>query len=90
MEKNLGKWKLGVVTKLVQKDGVTLGAKLKTKVDTVIERAIQHLYPLELSSAMEVAVTQRSSPKAERPRRKTKTKASDAIKSIVELESKCD
>ena len=40
-EKNRGKWKLGVVTKLVQKDGVTLGAKLKTKVDTVIERVLR-------------------------------------------------
>ena len=47
--KNRNAWKLGIVTDLVNgKDGVTRGAKVKTT-NGVLERAIQHLYPLELS-----------------------------------------
>ena len=43
-------WKLAIVKQLITgKDGVTRGAKLKTAGgNNYLERAIQHLYPLEL------------------------------------------
>ena len=49
-EKNRNAWKMGKVTKLLTgKDGVVRGAHLLTGNGNVLERAIQHLYPLELS-----------------------------------------
>lgn len=48
-EKNRGKWPLGIVEELITgNDGVVRGARLCTG-KSHIERAIQHLYPLELS-----------------------------------------
>jgi hypothetical protein len=48
-EKNRGKWKIGVVERLVVgKDGIVRGAKLRVGQNT-LERAVQHLYPMELS-----------------------------------------
>ena len=45
-EKNRAQWKLGVIEDLITgRDGVIRGAKLKS----LLERPIQHLYPLELS-----------------------------------------
>ena len=47
--KNRNVWKLGVVTDLViGKDGVVRGARVKTP-NGILERAVQHLYPLELT-----------------------------------------
>jgi hypothetical protein len=47
--KNRNHWKLGAVEELIQgRDGITRGAKVKTS-NGILERATQHLSPLELS-----------------------------------------
>ena len=48
--KNRNAWKLGIVTDIIQlgRDGILLRARVKTATGT-LERAIQQLYPLELS-----------------------------------------
>ena len=47
-EPNQNCWPLGIVEKLIAgRDGVVRAAKVRTQ-KTVLERAIQHLYPLEL------------------------------------------
>lgn len=47
--KNRGKWTIGVVTNtFVGRDGITRAVELRTS-KTTLERAVQHLYPLELS-----------------------------------------
>ena len=49
MDKNRGKWKIGVVTDLIKgRDGIVRAAKLRVGA-SCIERAVQHLFPLELS-----------------------------------------
>ena len=48
-DKNRGKWKIGVVTDLIKgRDGIVRAAKLRVGT-SCIERAVQHLFPLELS-----------------------------------------
>lgn len=48
-DKNHAQWKLGVVIDLITgRDGVVRGAKLRTP-KSVIERPVQHFYPLELT-----------------------------------------
>ena len=48
-ERNRNHWPLGIIEKLIEgRDGVVRAAKVRTR-KTVLERAIQHLYPLELS-----------------------------------------
>ena len=47
-ERNRNCWPLGIIQKLIAgRDGVVRAAKVRTQ-KTVLERAIQHLYPLEL------------------------------------------
>lgn len=47
-ERNRNCWPLGIMQKLIAgRDGVVRAAKVRTQ-KTVLERAIQHLYPLEL------------------------------------------
>ena len=47
--KNRNRWKVGIVQHLIQeRDGITRGAKVKTS-KGVLERATQHLCPLELT-----------------------------------------
>ena len=49
VDKNCGKWKIGVVTDLIKgRDGIVRAAKLRVGA-SCIERAVQHLFPLELS-----------------------------------------
>ena len=49
-EKNRGKWKIGIVDRLIiGKDGVVRGAQLRVGAERTLERAVQHLYPMELS-----------------------------------------
>ena len=51
-EKNRAQWKLGLVIDLIiGRDGVVRGTKLRTP-KSVIERPVQHLYPLELTCDM--------------------------------------
>ena len=48
-DKNRNKWKLGIVNQLIEgRDGVIRGAQVRTS-NGELERAVQHLYPLELS-----------------------------------------
>lgn len=48
-ERNRGKWKLGVVDKLIEgRDGVVRAIRLRAG-KSYLERTIQHLYPMELS-----------------------------------------
>ena len=55
-QKNRNRWKLAIVTDLIKgKDGITRGAKLRSGKDN-IERAIQHLCPLELSCDVQQTV----------------------------------
>ena len=47
---NRGTWRVGVVDSLiVGKDGVTRGANVRTGKSSTLQRAVQQLYPLELS-----------------------------------------
>jgi hypothetical protein len=55
-EKKRGKWSLGVVEELVAgKDGEVRVAKVRSK-KSHLERAVQQLYPLELSCDVELAM----------------------------------
>ena len=97
--KNRGTWKLGLVTKLIQRDGVTLGAKLKTNVNTLLERSVKQLYPLELRVGASTDRGEATQPATadgvqqdgetdrtevvKRSGRLAKSKAAAAIKSIV-------
>ena len=48
-ERNRGKWSIGIVVKLLEgRDGVVRGARLRAG-KSYLERAIQHLCPMELS-----------------------------------------
>ena len=48
-DKNRGKWKVGIIAELIKgRDGVVQEAKLRTGTSH-LERAVQQLYPLELS-----------------------------------------
>ncbi len=48
-ERNRGKWKIGITDSfIVDGDGVIRGARLRTG-NSYIERATQHLFPMELS-----------------------------------------
>ena len=86
---------------MIQRDGVTLGAKLKTNVNTVLERSVKQLYPLELrvgtitDGSEEIQLTDDGVQQAgdtlpteviNRPGRLAKSKAADAIKSIAAKE----
>lgn len=51
-QKNRGKWRMGVVEKVIPGvDGVVRAARVRVG-DTEFERPVQHLYPLELSCDM--------------------------------------
>ncbi|KAL9963880.1 hypothetical protein ACROYT_G027433 [Oculina patagonica] len=48
-ERNRGKWNIGIVNKLIKgKDGVVTAIRLRAG-KSYLDRAIQHLYPMELS-----------------------------------------
>ena len=48
-ERNRNKWKIGIVEDLISgRDGIVRAAKLRAGKGT-LERAVQHLHPLELS-----------------------------------------
>jgi hypothetical protein len=49
-EKNRGKWKIGIAERfIIGKDGTVRGAEVRVGAERTLERAVQHLYPLELS-----------------------------------------
>ena len=48
-ERNKGKWKIGVIEKLIEdRDGIVRAVRLRAG-KSYLERTIQHLYPMELS-----------------------------------------
>jgi hypothetical protein len=56
-DKNRNHWKLGIIGRQLKgRDGVVRGAKVRTA-RGVLERAVQQLYPLELSSEEEKSWT---------------------------------
>jgi Family of unknown function (DUF5641) len=67
--RNRGSWKVGVVEDLITgKDNVVRGVKLRVG-KTVLERAIQHLYPLELSCDVVPNQADAAEARATRPKR---------------------
>ena len=68
-ERNRNKWKIGIVDDLISgRDGIVRAAKLRAGKGT-LERAVQHLYPLELSCDREnVKAPPQLNPEAPQPR----------------------
>jgi hypothetical protein len=94
--RNRGKWSVGIVEELYQgRDGVVRGAKLKTR-KTHVDRALQHLYPLELHSQRKQDKLEEKSeeehnldPEAKefRPRRNAATVARQGIQAVLDFEN---
>jgi len=86
---NRGKWKMGIVDGLITgQDGIVRAARMKTATGSYLERALQKLYPLELSCDYEPQRAQNvlSVNAAEfAPRRKTRQAARDARGRIAAL-----
>ena len=86
-EKNRAPWRLGVVIDLIiGRDGVVRGAKLRTP-KSVIERPVQHLYPLELTCDMTVApAALNPSVPAFRPRRNAAVAARAHTQELAQMD----
>lgn len=83
--KNRGKWPLAFVQQIYPgRDGHTRGVQLKTS-KGVIERPVQHLYPLELQCELPVGARQQLNPDAKtfRPTRAAAAAATARIKEIT-------
>ena len=88
-ERNRGKWPLGIVEELYKgRDGVVRAVKLRAG-KTYLERAVNHLYPLELSCDRTESVPVQLDPKAPsfRPRRDAAVAARERIKEVARVES---
>ena len=66
------------MVKLIQRDGVNLGVKLKTKVDTIIELSIKQLYPLELQTEIVVRNCRQPTENVKKSKRDAKIEATKA------------
>ena len=88
-EKNRGRWPLGIVEELITgKDGVVRGVKVRVG-EKQLERAVQHLFPLELScDRKKKPEPTELDPKAEifRPKRRAALDASQLVQEILEDE----
>ena len=88
-EKNRGKWPLGIVEELnTGNDGVVGGARLRAG-KSHIERATQHLYPLEISCHREqLSAPVQMNPAAApfRPRRDAAVAARLRVQDITQAE----
>ena len=88
-DKNRGKWSLGIIESLiVGNDGVVRGAKLRAG-KSYMERAIQQLYPLELSCHRQMPAPQSGmNPEAApfRPRRDAAVAARLRLQEIIQQE----
>ena len=90
-EKNRGEWPMGVVTELFEgRDGVVRGARLRTSKGHM-ERAVQHLYPLELTCDLEqrAPVPLNAAAKEFRPKRAAAAAANLRIQQIAAEEESC-
>ncbi|XP_057294575.1 uncharacterized protein LOC130623094 [Hydractinia symbiolongicarpus] len=89
--KNRGKWTIGVVTNtFVGRDGITRAVELRTSKNT-LERAVQHLYPLELSCDIapkndNVTSTLNAEANEFRPKRNASAKARVQIENQADFE----
>ena len=91
-ERNRGKWSIGIVVKLIKgRDRIVRGARLRAG-KSYLERAIQHLCPMELSCDMRE--TPPKQPVQLNPRardftpRQAAVVAAQRIRNIAENESK--
>ena len=86
-KKNRNQWKLAVVKGLIKgRDGIIRAASLKTSKET-IERAIQHLYPLELTCLQPSSTLNPTAPEFNyhaRPRRVAAAAAAVRVQQIAE------
>ena len=90
-ERNRGKWNMGRVVKLFQgRDGVVRAVRLRAG-KSHLERAVQHMFPLQLSCDQEQQVREDPSlnPRARefRPVRKAAAVAAENSRCIVEEEA---
>ena len=94
-ERNRGKWNIGIVVKLINgRDGMVRAIRLRAG-KSYLERAIQHLYPMELSCDQlreeleEGGRTSHLNPSARefRPTRRAAIAAADKIRRIVQVEA---
>ena len=91
-ERNRSKWKLGIVESLIPgRDGIVRVARLRSGKNT-LERAVQQLYPLELSCDMisPKGNKRELNPTIEefRPRRDAAAAARARVQDIIEEEHK--
>ena len=88
-DKNRGKWPLGILQELYPgRDGVVRAVKLRSG-KNFLERAVQHLYPLELSSDSVARAPSRAlnaDATVFRPRRQAALQAEERIHQIAEAE----
>lgn len=89
-ERNRGKWNLGIITKPIKgRDGVVRAVQLRAG-KSYLERAVQHLYPLELECDKppeeQPKVTLDATAKEFRPKRKAAKEAETRIQDIAEIE----
>ena len=84
-KKNRNQWKLAVVTHLIKgRDGIVRAAKLKTSKE-ILERAVQHLYPLELTCSQLSSTLNPAAPEFNvRPKRDAATAAAVRIQELSE------
>ena len=90
-QKNRAKWKIGIVSKLITgRDRVVRGATLRAGRDT-IERAVQHLYPMELNCDRKPSHASgfELNPKANtfRPKRAAAVRSAELTKGMLEMEA---
>ena len=87
-ERNRGKWTLGIVEEhFPGRDGVIRAAKVKTS-NRHLERAVNHLYPLELScdQSSNLQILNPTAP-VFRPVRDAAVAARSRIQEVTEIES---
>jgi len=94
-ERNRGKWNIGIVDKLIKgRDGVVRAIRLRAG-KSYLERAIQHLYPMELScdrqqeDEEEREEASQMNPCAQefRPQRRASIAAADNIHCLARVEA---
>ena len=90
--RNRHSWKLGIVDELiVGRDGIIRAAKMRAG-KGVMERAVQHLYPLELSVDRKPMASSSLNPVAPafRPTRAAAATANELIQGIARAEESSD
>ena len=84
-KRNRNQWKLAIVTHLIKgRDDIVRAAKLKTS-KKVLKRAVQHLYPLELTCSQPSSKLNPAAPEFNvRPKRDAATAAAARIQELSE------